>query len=58
MGVVIVNSINRMQVAFGQDFTKDQYVQSLFGDKGLLYLMAHCLEGVMKEIVNPLAKVI
>ena len=46
-----------MQVAFGTDFSKDQYVQSLAGDKGLTYLMSHCLEGLMKILINPLLMV-
>lgn len=46
-----------MQVAFGTDFSKDQYVQSLAGDKGLIYLMSHCLEGLMKTLENPLLTV-
>ena len=45
------------QVAFGTDFSQDQYVMSVAGEKGLLYLMSHSLEGVTKQWMNPTIKV-
>ena len=47
-----------MQVAFGADFSKDQYVQSLAGEKGLTYLLDNTLEGIMASFRNPLKKVL
>ena len=46
-----------VQVAFGMDFSQDPYVQSLAGDKGLLFLLSNTLEGMMKSFRNPLQKV-
>ena len=42
---------------FGTDFAQDQHIQSLLEDKGMLYLLEHTLEGIMKEIINPLITV-
>ena len=46
-----------LQVAFGTDFSQDQYVLSVAGEKGLLYLLSHSFEGVMKQMMNPTMKV-
>ena len=45
------------QVAFGTDFSQDQYVQSLIGDKELLFLMNKTMEGMMQSFMNPIRKV-
>ena len=34
------------QVAFGTDFNKDPFVQSLIGDNDLLYLLSNTMEGI------------
>ena len=44
-------------MVFGTDFAQDQYIQSLVGDKGMLYLLNHTLQGIMKQILNPLVSV-
>ena len=47
-----------VQIAFGMDFSKDQYVQSLAGEKGLMYLLDNTLKGMMASFRNPIGKVL
>ena len=53
----IIHVVALIQVAFGTDFSRDKYVQSLAGGKELTSLMSHALEGCMKGFMNPLIMV-